>query len=138
MRRGVGAPCVPGAARRVWRAASHKLLLMGARLCRLWPWAARFQVNELQQKMSRFHGLTASNPERKTLAQNVTTGCEQVGAMVSTYTGNLDARGSRGGLGWAGLMVGRPAAAPRWLGGADGRGGGARLFDDALQRGSFC
>jgi hypothetical protein len=42
------------------------------------------QVQELQSRMSRFHGLTAANPERKTIAAAVTDGCEslkwQVGA----------------------------------------------------------
>ncbi|PNW82698.1 hypothetical protein CHLRE_06g290100v5 [Chlamydomonas reinhardtii] len=32
-------------------------------------------VNELQQRMSRFHGLTATNPERKKIAQTVEEGC---------------------------------------------------------------
>jgi hypothetical protein len=36
------------------------------------------QVNELQSKMSRFHGLTAANPERKTIASIVTDGCESL------------------------------------------------------------
>jgi hypothetical protein len=36
------------------------------------------QVNELQSKMSRFHGLTAANPERKTIANIVTDGCESL------------------------------------------------------------
>jgi hypothetical protein len=35
-------------------------------------------VNELQQKMSRFHGLTASNPERKTVGASVEAGCESL------------------------------------------------------------
>lgn len=35
-------------------------------------------VNELQQKMSRFHGLTASNPERKAIASAVDQGCDSV------------------------------------------------------------
>lgn len=36
------------------------------------------QVNELHSKMSRFHGLTAANPERKTIASAVTDGCESM------------------------------------------------------------
>jgi hypothetical protein len=36
------------------------------------------QVNELQSKVSRFHGLTAANPERKTIASIVTDGCESL------------------------------------------------------------
>jgi hypothetical protein len=36
------------------------------------------QVNELQSKMSRFHGLTAANPERKTIATIVSDGCESL------------------------------------------------------------
>jgi hypothetical protein len=35
-------------------------------------------VNELQSKLSRFHGLTAANPERKTIASIVTDGCESL------------------------------------------------------------
>lgn len=36
------------------------------------------QVNELQLKMSRFHGLTAANPERKTIGNVVKDGCESL------------------------------------------------------------
>ena len=36
------------------------------------------QVNELQQRMSRFHGLQASNPERKSIAQEVDSACESL------------------------------------------------------------
>lgn len=35
-------------------------------------------MNDLQQKMSRFHGLQASNPERKQIANTVKDGCESV------------------------------------------------------------
>ncbi len=38
----------------------------------------RPQVNELQQKMSRFHGLTASNPERKKVAAEVEHGVDSL------------------------------------------------------------
>ncbi|WIA15027.1 hypothetical protein OEZ86_003679 [Tetradesmus obliquus] len=40
-------------------------------------------VNELQSKMSRFHGLTAANPERKTIANIVTDGCESLKWQVN-------------------------------------------------------
>jgi len=53
-------------------------------------------VNELQQKMSRFHGLTASNPERKTVGASVEAGCESLRWQLS----ELDA------------AVGRAAADP--------------------------
>ncbi len=36
------------------------------------------QLNEVQQKMSRFHGLTANNPERKDLAKQVETECNSI------------------------------------------------------------
>lgn len=36
------------------------------------------QVADLQTKMSRFHGLTAANPERRTIANVVTDGCESL------------------------------------------------------------
>lgn len=40
-------------------------------------------VNELQSKMSRFHGLTAANPERKTIGNIVTDGCESLKWQVN-------------------------------------------------------
>eukprot|EP00878_Enallax_costatus_P008417 GHUV01008798.1.p1 GENE.GHUV01008798.1~~GHUV01008798.1.p1 ORF type:complete len:226 (+),score=54.80 GHUV01008798.1:292-969(+) len=40
-------------------------------------------VNELQSKMSRFHGLTAANPERKAIASVVTDGCESLQWQVN-------------------------------------------------------
>ncbi|KAF6264347.1 Qc-SNARE, Tlg1/Syntaxin 6-family [Scenedesmus sp. NREL 46B-D3] len=40
-------------------------------------------VNELHSKMSRFHGLTAANPERKTIASAVTDGCESLKWQVN-------------------------------------------------------
>jgi hypothetical protein len=44
------------------------------------------QAADLQAKMPRFHGLTAANPERRTIANVVTDGCEslkwQVGARL--------------------------------------------------------
>jgi syntaxin of plants SYP6 len=36
------------------------------------------QLNEVQQKMSRFHGLTATNPERKDIAKAVDTECSSI------------------------------------------------------------
>lgn len=36
------------------------------------------QVHELQQKMSRFHGLAAANPERRQIAASVRDGCESL------------------------------------------------------------
>jgi hypothetical protein len=36
------------------------------------------QLNEVQQKMSRFHGLTATNPERKDIAKQVDTECNSI------------------------------------------------------------
>eukprot|EP00879_Flechtneria_rotunda_P014286 GHRR01014924.1.p2 GENE.GHRR01014924.1~~GHRR01014924.1.p2 ORF type:complete len:139 (+),score=37.62 GHRR01014924.1:1072-1488(+) len=40
-------------------------------------------VNELQSKMSRFHGLTAANPERKAIANVVTDACESLKWQVN-------------------------------------------------------
>ena len=48
--------------------------------------AARPQVNELQHKMSRFHGLTAANPERKQIAQSVRDGCDSLKWQVRART----------------------------------------------------
>lgn len=42
------------------------------------PW----QVHELSQTMSRFHGLSASNPERKKVADTVEQGCNSVAWQV--------------------------------------------------------
>lgn len=39
-------------------------------------------VTGLQQKMSRFHGLTSANPERKTLATAVQAGCDDIAWQV--------------------------------------------------------
>lgn len=47
-------------------------------------------VNELQQKMSRFHGLTAANPERKTLAHNVQSGCDSVAWQLTELDTAVD------------------------------------------------
>ncbi len=40
--------------------------------------SAAAQLQDLQQKMSRFHGLTGSNPERKEIARQVETECTSV------------------------------------------------------------
>lgn len=39
-------------------------------------------VTGLQQKMSRFHGLTSANPERKVLATAVQAGCDDIAWQV--------------------------------------------------------
>lgn len=44
------------------------------------------QVSELQQKMSRFHGLQAANPERKSIASTVQDGCESLKWQVRPRT----------------------------------------------------
>jgi hypothetical protein len=41
------------------------------------------QLTEVQQKMSRFHGLQASNPERKEIAKAVETECNSIIWQVS-------------------------------------------------------
>lgn len=41
------------------------------------------QVADLQSKMSRFHGLTAANPERRSIANTVTDGCESLKWQVN-------------------------------------------------------
>ncbi len=38
-----------------------------------WP-----QVHDLKQKMTRYHGLQAKNPERKTLSSQVEAGCQSI------------------------------------------------------------
>ncbi|GBF87781.1 hypothetical protein Rsub_00492 [Raphidocelis subcapitata] len=47
-------------------------------------------VHELQQKMSRFHGLTAANPERKQLAANVRDGCDSLQWQLKELEAALD------------------------------------------------
>jgi hypothetical protein len=36
------------------------------------------QLNEVEQRLSRFHGLVASNPERKEIAKSVETECNSM------------------------------------------------------------
>jgi hypothetical protein len=50
------------------------------------------QVNELQQKMSRFHGLTASNPERKKIAAEVDHGVDSLRWQVGLGRGPWPSR----------------------------------------------
>lgn len=40
-------------------------------------------VNGLQQKVSRFHGLTVMNPERKMIAANVEKGCKSLASELN-------------------------------------------------------
>jgi hypothetical protein len=47
------------------------------------------QVGELQSRMSRFHGLTAANPERKIIAAAVTDGCESLKWQVGCDPGSF-------------------------------------------------
>ncbi|KAG2497799.1 hypothetical protein HYH03_004070 [Edaphochlamys debaryana] len=44
-------------------------------------------VNDLQQRMSRFHGLTATNPERKKIAQAVEEGCSSLSWQLNELDG---------------------------------------------------
>lgn len=46
-------------------------------------------LNELQQRMSRFHGLTATNPERKSIAQYVEQGCDSVRWQLNELDGAI-------------------------------------------------
>ncbi|KAG2443171.1 hypothetical protein HYH02_009580 [Chlamydomonas schloesseri] len=47
-------------------------------------------VNELQQRMSRFHGLTATNPERKKIAQSVEEGCSSLSWQLNELDTAVD------------------------------------------------
>ncbi|PNH00708.1 Syntaxin-61 [Tetrabaena socialis] len=47
-------------------------------------------VNELQQRMSRFHGLTATNPERKKIAQSVEEGCSSLAWQLNELDTAVD------------------------------------------------
>lgn len=47
-------------------------------------------VNELQHKMSRFHGLTAANPERKQIAASVKDGCDSLKWQLKELEAALD------------------------------------------------
>jgi hypothetical protein len=77
------------------------------------PWRPR-QVHELQQKMSRFHGLTAANPERKQIAASVREGCDSLKWQVGSA-----ARHRTAARGAAQAGAGAPRrAAPATLGGA--------------------
>jgi hypothetical protein len=49
------------------------------------PCPDTLQVQELQSKMSRFHGLTAPNPERKSIAAAVTEGCDSLKWQVRPH-----------------------------------------------------
>ncbi|GFR49902.1 hypothetical protein Agub_g12008 [Astrephomene gubernaculifera] len=47
-------------------------------------------VNDLQQRMSRFHGLTATNPERKKIAQAVDEGCSSLAWQLNELDTAVD------------------------------------------------
>lgn len=47
-------------------------------------------VHELQQRMSRFHGLTAANPERKKIAQSVEEGCDSLAWQLTELDTAVD------------------------------------------------
>ncbi|KAI8471517.1 MAG: Qc-snare protein, Tlg1/Syntaxin 6-family [Monoraphidium minutum] len=47
-------------------------------------------VNELQHKMSRFHGLTAANPERRQIAASVRDGCDSLKWQLKELEGAVD------------------------------------------------
>ncbi|GIL81703.1 hypothetical protein Vretimale_1343 [Volvox reticuliferus] len=47
-------------------------------------------VNELQQRMSRFHGLQATNPERKKIAQSVEEGCNSLAWQLNELDTAVD------------------------------------------------
>ncbi|MEW5304978.1 MAG: hypothetical protein WDW36_007550 [Sanguina aurantia] len=47
-------------------------------------------VTGLQQKMSRFHGLTSANPERKVLAAAVQAGCDDIAWQVRELEGAVE------------------------------------------------
>mmetsp|Transcript_2681 Transcript_2681/g.4594 ORF Transcript_2681/g.4594 Transcript_2681/m.4594 type:complete len:225 (+) Transcript_2681:237-911(+) len=47
-------------------------------------------LHEVQQKMSRFHGLTATNPERKEIAKQVETECTSILWQLNELTSAVD------------------------------------------------
>ena len=51
------------------------------------------QVHDLKQKMTRYHGLQAKNPERKTLSSQVEAGCQSIRWQVRSLTSSLPPRG---------------------------------------------
>ena len=51
------------------------------------------QVHDLKQKMTRYHGLQAKNPERKTLSSQVEAGCQSIRWQVRFLASSFSFQG---------------------------------------------
>lgn len=47
-------------------------------------------IHDLKQKMTRYHGLQAGNPERRTLSQQVQAGCQSITWQLDALVGAVD------------------------------------------------
>lgn len=84
----LGAPCNALDVDKTWFAAqlipcittndSRPLIIPVVPIQPPFPALSRVQLQEVQQKTSRFYGLTAANPERKELAKSVQGECASI------------------------------------------------------------